>query len=175
MHCLVIRNSYYILLYLQFSHCEISQIKFSYISKILLFFGQTSGLILHEMESIMCLWGKVGVAKHGNHPHIFCVWFVNDWFYVTHSNKGKRNKMQLRHRIEMTTWIILKKGPHGKIMLHLSVEFAHIFCVTQVGLEKCAILLHVPKLVIISKGEYAILLSRFPRNENCVKLSKCTS
>ena len=71
------------------------------------------------------------------------------------------------HTLQMTTWIILKKGPHGKIMHNLSAEFAHIFySVTQVGLEKCAILLHVPKLVIISKGENTILLSPFPRIEN---------
>ena len=77
----------------------------------------------------------------------------------------------MKHRVEMTTWIILKKGPPGKIMHHLSAEFAHIFySVTQVGLEKCVILLHVPKLVIISKGENTILLSSFPRNENCMKL-----
>ena len=83
----------------------------------------------------------------------------------------KLKRTWLKHRVEMTTWIILKKGPPGKIMHHLSVEFAHIFySVTQVGLEKCVILLHVPKLVIISKGEYTILLSTFPRNENCMKL-----
>ena len=39
---------------------------------------------------------------------------------------------------------------------------SHFYSVTQVGLEKCVILLHVPKLVIISKGEYTILLEPFP-------------
>ena len=51
---------------------------------------------------------------------------------------------------------------------------SHFYSVTQVGLEKCVILLHIPKLVIISKGENTILLSSFPRNENCMKL-KCNS
>ena len=63
----------------------------------------------------------------------------------------------------MTTWIILKKGPHGKIMHNLSAEFAHIFCVTQVGLEKCAILLHVPKLVIIFKRGIHNLIKSIPK------------
>ena len=72
----------------------------------------------------------------------------------------------------MTTWIILKKGPHGKIMHNLSAEFAHIFySVTQVGLEKCAILLHVPKLVIISKGEYKILLEPLPSKKKMSRLN----
>ena len=56
-----------------------------------------------------------------------------------------------------------EEGASWENHAHLSAEFAHIFySVTQVGLEKCAILLHVPKLVIISKGKYTILLRPFP-------------